>query len=53
MFIIILYKLFDLVEVFRIKIITLNTKCLSTDSSKSWALLVLVLAVFASRHNAG
>ena len=50
---IILYKLVDLIEVFGIKVINLNAKCLSTDSAKSCALSALVSAVFASRCNAG
>ena len=46
-FIVILYKLIDLIEVFRIKVITLNAKVSLTDSAKSCTLSALVLAVFA------
>ena len=52
-FIIILYKLVDLIEVVQIKISLWMLKCLSTDSAKSCTLSALVLAVFASSRKAG
>ena len=50
MFKIILYKLVDLIEVVRIKIVTLNAE---VSFDKFGALSALVLAVFASSRKAG
>ena len=47
--IIILYELVDFIKVIRIKMFAL-VKCLSTDSTKSCALLAFVLPTLSSCH---